>query len=197
MTTTKTTKTTTTAAPAANGKPQLSVPSHRTLVFLAGAKRAMSQGDIKRGAFKGVSTNLKPVLAPLLDRKLIRCRTINLDDKAVIVYDALAAGKKLAARPLPVKVAAPRNKGVRGTAEAGNLKLPHKRLPKAGNVFVRHYKGKDIRLMVNADGSVHVLNGPGKGKYPSLSKAAKGVKQSDSEVNGWRFFNLVNVPAAE
>jgi len=61
--------------------------------------------------------------------------------------------------------------------------LADSRLPAAGNVVVRKYKGQEIRVLVLADGFEYQGQ-----RFRSLSAIAKLV--TGSHVNGFRFFKL-------
>ncbi|MFM9067990.1 MAG: DUF2924 domain-containing protein [Planctomycetota bacterium] len=74
-------------------------------------------------------------------------------------------------------VALPAAKGE--TADA----LADRRLPVAGNLAVRQYKGREIRVIVLADGFEYQGQ-----RFRSLSAIAKLV--TGSHVNGFRFFRL-------
>jgi SPP1 gp7 family putative phage head morphogenesis protein len=89
-------------------------------------------------------------------------------------------------------------------ANAGNVQAKSG-LP-IGHVYTKVYKGVAHKIEVLTDGfKVTFPNGPPTGPatgagphsqvYSSLSSAAKGVKGSSSEVNGWAFFKI-DKPAA-
>jgi hypothetical protein len=61
--------------------------------------------------------------------------------------------------------------------------LADRRLPVAGNLLVRKYKGREIRVIVLADGFEYEGQ-----RFRSLSAIAKLV--TGSHVNGFRFFRL-------
>ena len=61
--------------------------------------------------------------------------------------------------------------------------LADRRLPVAGNLVVRKYKGREIRVIVLADGFEYQGQ-----RFRSLSAIAKLV--TGSHVNGFRFFKL-------
>ena len=156
-----------TAKPSANGS--ITGVQHRVLKALA-AKGAMTRGKIMIAAFKGNSVNMKPILDPLIKSKLVSEKEIDIDGKVETAFLATPAGRKTAKNAPPART--------RGEAQ-------HKSLPKVGGTFTKEYKGKTITVKVLADGFQ-----VGSKKYTSLTAAAKGVRGSDNEINGWAFFGL-------
>lgn len=148
---------------------------HRVLKVIA--NHALTRKGISEKAFGGNSMNFVPILTPLLKAKPALIKQIDVtpsksqpDVAAETFFEATAAGRKLAAGPAPVRNASGEQ---------------HKSLPKTGGTITKTYLGKDITVKVTADGFAY------KGKtYPSLTAAAKAVRSTDQEVNGWKFFGL-------
>ena len=182
-TTTKTTtkaQTKPTAKAAANGylnKSQLRVlRSLEKQGCLPQAGKTVSRKQIIDDAFNGNSINMVPILDPMIANKYITKKVINGDAGKVDTFALTAAGKK-ASQAAPADLS-------RG---AGS----HESLPKVGGSFTKIYKGTEVKVTVTKDGFQI-----GKETYPSLTAAAKAVRGTDSEINGWAFFGLVK-PKAE
>jgi len=167
------TKTATTAAPITVTKTQ-----HRVLACLAAAGGPMRRAAIISDAFGGTSKNLRVVIDPLKDAKLVRTKTLDVDGKKEETIEITPAGKKVAAKPLPPKV----------TANGDSLK--HTALPKVGGTFTKVYKGETVTVKV-VEGGFQVGEGKKAVTYTSLTAAAKGIRGTDMEVNGWAFFGMV------
>lgn len=143
---------------------------HKVLGALNGAKKPLTRKEIMAAAFNGNSINMKPVLDPLVAEKLVKGRDRDVDGKIEVVFEITAPGKKAAAAPAPTR---------------GVGKTEHQPLPKVGGTVTKEYKGKTITLKVLAEGFQI-----GKDVYKSLTAAAKAVRGSDKEINGWLFFGL-------
>jgi hypothetical protein len=145
-------------------------------VLKATAKAGLTRKGIQEAEFGGNSVNLAKAINPLKEMKLIKLVTIGVngaaDDKKEELIECTAAGRKLAAKAPPTPA--------RGNPDA------HLALPKAGGVITKNYLGKEVTVKVTADG----FEFKGK-KYPSLTAAAKAVRGTEQEVNGWKFFGLV------
>lgn len=153
--------------PSANGVTSV---QYRVLKALAKVNGSLTRVDIKNRAFNGNSVNLKPILDPLVSAKLVTCKELDIDGKAEVNFTATAAGRKAATKPAPA-------------ARSSNAE--HQALPRVGGTFTKTYLGKEVTVKVVADG--FQVNGK---TYPSLTAAAKAVRGSEMEVNGWAFFGL-------
>ena len=153
-------------------------PMYRVLGALndASAKGGLTRKKIAELAFGGNSVNLKVLLDPLAKAKLVNLKDIDVEGKTETLVTITAAGKKVAKNPPQV----------RETTAA------HAALPKVGGVIEKTYLGKAIKVTVVADGFKF-----GGKTYPSLTAAAKAVRGTDQEVNGWKFFGLVKTAAKE
>lgn len=140
-------------------------------VLNAVAAKPLSRKLIQEKEFGGNSVNLAVAIRPLIAMKLVKTTEVDVDGKKEELITITAAGKKAA------KAAPP------ATARAS---ADHLSLPKVGGTIVKTYLGKEYTVKVTADGFAY------KGKtYGSLTAAAKVVRGSDQEVNGWAFFGLV------
>lgn len=150
---------------------QVTKVQHRVLSALPTAKEgALPRKSILEKCFNGNAVNLKKILDPLVDAKLVTAKEIELDGgKTEMSFSVTAAGKKIADKPAPVSAS---------SAE-------HKALPPVGETFEKTYKGKKVTVKVVEDGFKI-----GSSKYASLTAAAKAVRGTDQEVNGWAFFGL-------
>lgn len=164
MTATKTTK-----ATAAT----LTATQYRALK--ACSKKACTRKQISEAEFGGNSVNFAPILNPLVEAKLLKATDVDVDGKVETVFQATAAGSKLAAKAPPA------------TARNG---ANHANLPKAGGTITKTYLGKEYKVTVTATGFKYA----GK-EYTSLTAVAKAIRKSDQEVNGWAFFGLVKAKA--
>lgn len=165
-----TTRKTKAAKASSNGKATLTRVQHRILVALTAAEGHITRKEIMARAFNGNSVNLKPILGQLTEAKLVSQKDLPVDGgKPEIGFIVTATGKKAAAKPAPQRAS---------SAE-------HQSLPKVGGTFTRSYKGQEIEVRVVAEGFQI-----GRTTYSSLTAAAKGVRGSDQEVNGWKFFGL-------
>lgn len=148
---------------------------YRALKAISG-KHPLTRRGIAEAAFGGNSINFVPILDPMVKAKLVKVIELGSDPEMPDVaretlFHATAAGKKIASGPAPVT----------RTSSA-----EHQPLPKAGGTFTKTYKGKEYKVTVQADGTFKV----GGKSYTSLTAAAKGVRGSEQEVNGWAFFGL-------
>ena len=152
---------------------------YRALKVIAKAPNGLSRKQIAEKAFNGNSVNFVPILDPLVKAKLVKVIELGGDPKTPDVaketlFEATAAGRKVAAGAPPVTA--------RGRGEAS-----HASLPKAGGVITKTYLGKEYKVKVEADGTFRYAGKP----YTSLTAAAKAIRGSEQEVNGWAFFGLV------
>lgn len=160
--------------------PTMTNMMHR--VLKAVAKQPLSRKKIAEKAFGGNSVNLAVAINPLVEMKLVKIEVIgengSKDDKKEELIAITAAGKKVAAKapPMPVRAS----------------KADHEPLPKVGGSITKTYLGKEYVVKVTAEG----FEFKGK-KYPSLTAAAKAVRGTDQEVNGWRFFGLTKAKVEE
>jgi hypothetical protein len=162
--------------------PTLKGTQIRALKALAAipASASLTRRQISERAFKGNSINFAPILGPMVDAKLITEVEIKTDAGTEIGFKATAAGRK-AAKSAPEAV----SRSVNGQAN-------HKPLPKIGETFTKTYKGKDYKVTRLEDGFRYA------GKvYPSLTAAAKAVRGTDQEINGWLFFEFVKAKETE
>ena len=148
---------------------EITGPQYRTLKSLAESKIAMTRGKIMAAAFNGNSVNMRPILEPLVKSKLVTTEDIDVHGKAETVFLAPGAGRKAAHNSPPPR---------RGAAS-------HQPLPKVGGSITKEYNGKKVTVSVTSDGFR-----VGAKTYSSLTAAAKAVRESDMEVNGWAFFGL-------
>lgn len=149
---------------------QVTKVQHRVLSALPTTKEgALPRKSILEKCFNGSAVNLKKILDPLVDAKLVTAKEIELDGgKTEMSFSVTAAGKKIADKPAPVSASS-----------------EHKALPPVGETFEKTYKGKKVTVKVVEDGFKI-----GSSKYTSLTAAAKAVRGTDHEVNGWAFFGL-------
>ncbi len=167
------------AVPEANGKSKAfpSRPQHRILKALADANGPLNRRDISAQCFGGNSINLRALLDPLADAKMVKIARIGGKGEEVneTVVSITAKGRKAAEKPLAPSL----------RTSAGGATISHSSLPPVGGTFAKVYKGKEVVVQV-VEGGFKV----GKTTYTSLTAAAKAVRGTDQEVNGWAFFGL-------
>lgn len=142
-------------------------------VLKATAKQPLTRKAIQEAEFGGNSVNLAVAINPLVEMKLAKLITVGVngaaDDKKEELVECTKSGQKVVAKGPPAR----------------NNAAGHEALPKAGGVITKTYLGKEVTVKVTADG----FEFKGK-KYASLTAAAKAVRGSEQEVNGWKFFGL-------
>jgi hypothetical protein len=153
---------------------QLSYQQLKALKALVSYKKWMRRKDIAARAFNGNAINFVPILNPMVKAKLIETTEDDVDGKVDTVFRATKAGRTASKQPLPERNGA-----------------SHEALPKVGKTFTKEYKGKTYTVKVLGDEGFQI----GGKKYPSLTAAAQGIRDSQSAVNGWAFFGLVKAKA--
>lgn len=149
---------------------KITITNAQHKVLKAISASALPRKRIAEKCFGGNSVNFVPILGPLVAAKLVKPSELDIDGRTEEAFKATAAGVKLAKGPAPV------------TARNGDT---HQPLPKVGGTITKTYLGKEVMVKVTADGFQF------KNKtYTSLTAAAKAVRGSDQEVNGWAFFGL-------
>jgi hypothetical protein len=152
---------------------------YRVLAAFAKAKGDMNRNMIMDNVFGGNSVNLRPILEPLVEERLIRQRELDIDGRTETVFSIMARGRK-AVENAPAESLMPGRT---------NNSADHTELPAIGETFSKIYNGQEIDVTVVEQGFFTM------GKvYTSLSAAAKAIRQDVGgvvgEVNGWAFFGF-------
>lgn len=161
----------------------------RVLAYLAKAgaredgtisdRGSMNRNTIMDKVFAGNSVNLRPILEPLVEAKLISQRVLDIDGRPDTVFCITAAGRRAVENAPPGSLVP----GTKGSAE-------HAELPPVGETFSRIYNGQEIEVTVLEGGQFGAMGQV----FTSLSATAKAVRREIGgvigEVNGWDFFGF-------
>ncbi len=140
---------------------------------------AMNRNAIMDKVFAGNSVNLRPILEPLVDAKLLNQRVLDVDGRPDTVFWIATAGQQAVENAPPGSL-------VPGTKSSAD----HAELPPVGETFAKIYNGQEVEVTVLEGGQFGAMGQV----FTSLSATAKHIRREVGgvlgEVNGWDFFGF-------